>query len=44
VISTGFNDVPGGVLSVKAVVDLQFYPIAGFIVPEEYGFGFRAIR
>jgi len=29
---------------VVAVVDLQFYPVTGFIVSEKDGFGFSAIR
>jgi len=36
--------VPGCVFSLLSVVDLQFYPITGFTVSEEYGIGFGAVR
>jgi hypothetical protein len=29
---------------VKAVVDLQFYPVTGFSAPKKHGFGFGTIR
>jgi len=43
-IPAGFDNIPGGVLPVKAVVDLQFYPITGLIVSKKYGFGLGVIR
>jgi hypothetical protein len=44
VIPAGFDNIPGGVSLVVAVVDLHFYPVAGFIVSKKYGFGFSIVR